>query len=235
MPHLAMKCLRGIKIHKPVTMLVCDMAGTTINEGGIVYQSLFKVISKHADVTQDDISKWQGRDKYEVLDSYIQNNREESHKEFNKLLEEEYFTSNKISLIDKDLPDLFNELREGGIKVCLNTGYNRDIQESIIEKLKMKNCIDDYISSSEVDAGRPEPFMIHALMKRNNIKNSKRVVKIGDTLNDVQEGINANCGESIGVLTGACKEEDFSTRHLMKTVMDLGVSNSWEEAKNSEK
>lgn len=44
--------------------------------------------------------------------------------------------------------------------------------------------------------------MIHSLMERNNILNTKEVIKIGDTKNDILEGFNAGC-HSVGVLSGA--------------------------------
>lgn len=51
--------------------------------------------------------------------------------------------------------------------------------------------------------GRPAPFMIYELMRRHNIYYSTEVVKVGDTKNDIFEGINAKCGTTVGVLSGA--------------------------------
>ena len=62
-----------------------------------------------------------------------------------------------MKFIDDKMPDLFNSLREKNIKIVLNTGYSKEIQTSIIEKLHMNECIDDYISSEEVQRGRPYP------------------------------------------------------------------------------
>ena len=50
--------------------------------------------------------------------------------------------------------------------------------------------------------GRPSPSMILKLMKDNNIYEPNQVIKVGDTYNDILEGINANCFLSVGVLTG---------------------------------
>ena len=67
----------------------------------------------------------------------------------------------------------------------------------------MKDYIDDYISSEEVHRGRPSHFMIHKLMNNLNIDSSKEVIKVGDTRNDILEGLNARCCLSLGVLSGA--------------------------------
>ena len=201
-----------------IKMLVFDMAGTTVNEHGIVYDTMFNTLSKFGiGVSLRDIDQWHGANKYEVFDHYLENSdvfkmhtetkqqniKKEVYDHFNSTLEEKYFTSNKISLIDDRLPNVLNDIREKGIKVTLNTGYNKNIQTSIIDKLRMDEFIDDYISSEEVTKGRPYPYMIHKLMERNNVKSVNEVIKIGDTKNDVLEGINAKCKASIGVLTGA--------------------------------
>jgi phosphoglycolate phosphatase-like HAD superfamily hydrolase len=121
-------------------------------------------------------------------------------------LKEKYFSSDEITLIHEDLPLIFNNIRKNNIKIALNTGYNKDIQHLIIKKLSMNEFIDDYISSEEVPKGRPYPFMINTLMERNGIENPNEVIKFGDTKVDVLEGINANCLASVGVLSGADKE-----------------------------
>ena len=65
----------------------------------------------------------------------------------------------------------------------------------------MNYFIDDWISSQHVNRGRPYPDMIEYMTSKHNI-NSKNVAKIGDTINDMKEGKNADCGIVIGVLTG---------------------------------
>lgn len=213
-----------------IKMLVFDMAGTTVNEHGIVYQTMFSTLSNYGlGVKQEEIDKWHGANKSEVFNHYLnksdifkmhsetyQNNfRKEIYDKFYKSLEEQYFTSNKISLIHEDLPKIFTNIRESGIKIALNTGYNKSIQSAIINKLGMNEFIDDYISSEEVSRGRPYPYMIHSLMERNNIKTSKEVIKFGDTKNDIIEGINARCLASIGVLSGADNHQTLSNSTII--------------------
>ena len=128
--------------------------------------------------------------------------QEHLESEFNYFLKNEYTKNNSVKLIHPDLPDYFNNLRYNGIKVTLNTGYNKDIQNLLIDKLNMTNFIDDCISSDEVTYGRPYPFMIHKLMNRNNISDINNVIKIGDSVMDIKEGKNAGC-KTVGVLSGA--------------------------------
>ena len=231
-----------------VKMLVFDMAGTTVNEGGIVYKTLYSTMKDfNLDVKKDDIHHWHGKNKYEVLEHFLSEKYNKNiatykfykltlFENFNNNLKKNYFDSSKIKLMHPNMPDLFNKIRERDIKITLNTGYNKDIQKSIIDRLHMERFIDDYISSEEVCKGRPEPYMINSLTQKHSIS-SKEIIKIGDTTNDILEGINANCLTSIGVLTGADTKKDlsvcftnwemFNYPHpricILNSVMDIGV------------
>ena len=55
-----------------ITFLVCDMAGTVINEKGIIYTSLKKTLKRLGYCVSDaDVKSWHGRDKKEVLWNHI--------------------------------------------------------------------------------------------------------------------------------------------------------------------
>ena len=87
----------------------------------------------------------------------------------------------------------------------------------------MTNFIDDYISSEEVTSGRPYPYMINSLMKRNNISSIDHVIKIGDTEMDIKEGKNAGC-KTVGVLSGAHSKEQLNNQKpdfIVDNIMDI--------------
>ena len=223
-------------IDKSVKLLVCDMAGTTVNEGGIVYRTLYNTI-KNQDIfiKPDDMKNWYGVNKTEVLkhfmntDDRFRNNNDilaEMLNNFKRDLKKNYFEDKSIKLIDNKLPILFNKLRENGIKIALNSGFSVDIQEALIENLNMREFIDGYISSESVPHGRPEPFMIQELMKRFDITNPNQVIKVGDSKNDILEGKNAGCFKSVGVLSGAESEENLKNVGadlILNSVMDFDV------------
>ena len=205
-----------------ITLLVSDMAGTVINEQGIIYTSLKKTLKRLGYCVSDaDMKSWHGRDKREVLWNHIYKQYDpagvkylaprvnEAEKLLLEELEKNYFDNNKIELIDDELLDFFDGLRINGIKVALNTGYPKDFQNKIIDHFNLKGRIDTWISSEEVSYGRPAPYMIHQLMERCDIPSVKNVAKVGDTVNDMREGINAGCGLTIGVLSGADNKDDL--------------------------
>ena len=217
---------------KSTRMLICDMAGTTIQEKRIVYNSLFNTIKLiKPDLLRSDISRFAGYNKNEVIKYYVDQQRMNSpdvvfrnlKSEFNYYLKKEYINNDSVKLMDKNLPSFFNLLRDQDIKICLNTGYNKDIQNLLIDKLGLLDCIDDYISSEEVDKGRPYPYMIERLMTRNNIDNSQEVIKIGDTIVDIREGKNAGC-KTVGVLSGSNLKEQLKKENpdfIIGNIMDL--------------
>jgi len=215
---------------RSISLLVCDMAGTVINEGGLVYKTLYNTLKNNDIPVKDtDINDWHGLQKEEVISSMVNKYlsgptlapnsktikrlnhiKRYCHDEFEKNLNEAYFGEHsKIEIIDPNLPNFFNKLRFNGVKIALNTGYNRTIQRDIIKHLQMTDYIDDFISSDDVKMGRPAPYMIHRLMERHDIMDVKNVAKVGDTRNDVLEGKNAGCGITIAVQTGAGTTKDF--------------------------
>lgn len=200
-----------------ITFLVCDMAGTVINENGIIYNSLEKVLKNMGCViTQELKQTWYGQEKKKVLvDTLYEMDNQfpevknlkyllaKAEYELDNELNKNYFENGEIEIIDPSIFDFFSNLRINGVKVALNTGYNSNLQKKIIEHVGLKGCVDDYISSDMCRIGRPYPYMIHNLMERNSIYDVRNVAKAGDTINDMWEGRNAGVGLRIGVLSGA--------------------------------
>jgi phosphoglycolate phosphatase-like HAD superfamily hydrolase len=80
------------------------------------------------------------------------------------------------------------------------------------------------IASDEVAAGRPSPLMIQQLMEKLGIQNSSEVLKVGDTMVDIQEGRNAECGKVIGITTGTYSREQlevYAPDHIIDNLLDL--------------
>jgi len=101
--------------------------------------------------------------------------------------------------------EAFERMRRAGMKIGLNTGFSRDITTAIIERLGWDRAglIDASVTSDEVVAGRPAPFMIHRAMALTGVVSCGRVVKVGDTPSDLWEGTNAGCGRVVGVCRGS--------------------------------
>ena len=226
----------SLLIRNKVNLLVCDMAGTIINEKGLIYKAIGSTLNKLGyPSTNEDIKTWHGADKREVMYRHIKSHYKSPNNKYilakvNKAenlliteLEQKYFEDNNIELIDNKLLDFFHNLRTNNIKVALNTGYPKDFQRKIINHLNLTKSVDTWISSEEVVAGRPAPYMIHQLMEQCEIDSVSNVAKVGDTINDMKEGINAGCILNIGVLSGADNKEDLAkyTNLIINKITDL--------------
>ena len=204
---------------KPISLLVFDMAGTLIQEHGFVYKSMFRILqSMDCAVDVKDISRWKGRGKQEVLSEVIARTYPVERREKMLLIASERlherlkaeYTADNISMIRPHAINTLQRIRQRGVKVALNTGYPRDIQEQIINELNLDECIDSRVSSDCVLNSRPHPAMIHRIMDELNIPNIEHVGKVGDTVIDMQEGRNAGCGLVLGVLSGGTPSKDLS-------------------------
>ena len=225
----------SIFLQRKIGLVVCDMAGTIINENGIIYKTMYKTL-RNADfmVDKSEIDAWAGKDKREVFKSIIYQSVRD-YNVANKIsmrleeqliqnLQKEYFESDNIKLINTDLLNFFDSLRINGVKVALNTGYPKVLQQKIIDHFNLEDHVDNYISSEEVSFGRPYPYMINNLMEKNLIPSSHNVAKIGDTKIDMQEGKNAHCGLTIGVLTGNENKTNLTEAGadiVIDSIMDL--------------
>ena len=190
-----------------IKLLVCDMAGTTVDEGGLVYTTLQECMNEAGlGVSNEDMHPWHGAQKSEVVAHFAerQGMSESASKElqskinnqFEARLEAAYMApGSSLALIDPSLPDYFATLRANGVKIGLNTGYPRQLQGAILKRLHMEEIVDGYVSAQDVRSGRPSPYMVFSLMEQLGVEDVRTVAKAGDTERDIGEGINAGCGQ----------------------------------------
>lgn len=200
-------------------MVVFDMAGTTVDEDNVVYKTLRDAIVHYSyPVSLSQVLEFgAGKEKRQAIIDILENTGFEVTSE-NVDLIFAYFidklAKNYETLDVKPLPDVeqtFKYLKERNIKVVLNTGYNRKTAESLIAKLRWEesNQFDLLITASDVKKNRPQPDMILLAMSKLNILDSKKIIKVGDSTVDIEEGQNAECLLSIGITSGAHTHEQL--------------------------
>lgn len=83
-------------------------------------------------------------------------------------------------------------LREEGIKIGSTTGYNREMLEVLLHEGKARGFEpDSSVCASDVPAGRPHPWMAIRAACEMQIYPFQSIVKVGDTVPDIGEGLNA--------------------------------------------
>jgi phosphonatase-like hydrolase len=158
------------------------------------------------------------------------------YQDFLALLERAYSENAARPMPGAEL--VFQKLQEKGIKVALNTGYPRSIAEQLLQQLGWLDhpMIDVVVTSDEVAQGRPHPDMIFLAMQKLGITDAASVGKIGDTIVDVEEGLNAGCGMVAGITTGAHTEAQLwsaKPTHVFDRLYDVVEMLSFPTRKSS--
>jgi phosphonoacetaldehyde hydrolase len=88
--------------------------------------------------------------------------------------------------------DAVRELRSLGIQIGSTTGYTREMMEALVPQARQRGYEPDvWACPSDVPAGRPFPWMCYQNAIRLQVYPMEAMVKLGDTLPDLEEGLNA--------------------------------------------
>ena len=199
-----------------IELVVFDIAGTTVRDNGSVADAFIAAFRDFGfEMPRDEVKKVMGFRKMDAI-TLLLGKFAPAHKDDEQLIDRIHirFIDTMIAFYrdDQDLAPfphaerLFASLHERGIKVALNTGFTRSITDAILHRLRWDDrstLIDRTICSDEVPFGRPHPDMIKTLVRDLEISSADRVLKVGDTEVDVEEGRNAGCGIVVSVTTGA--------------------------------
>jgi phosphonatase-like hydrolase len=224
---------RGSRL--PIELVVFDMAGTTVNDEDSVSRCVHDaLIAEGLTVTVADVNRVMGIPKPEALRILMgQSARhhalidrlEAIHRDFVERSIRFYQTDPSVRAVS-GAEQTFEILHRNGIKVALNTGFDRAITQTILDRLGWSSnaLINATIASDEVPRGRPFPDMILALMSRLKIDDPGKVAKVGDTPADLQEGTNAGCGLVLGVTAGTHTKDQLESHPnsaLIDSVRDV--------------
>jgi phosphonoacetaldehyde hydrolase len=83
-------------------------------------------------------------------------------------------------------------MRKQGLKIGSTTGYTMEMMTVLQAEAKKRGYVpDSTVCASQVPAGRPHPWMCLQNAINLQVYPMEAVVKIGDTLPDISEGLNA--------------------------------------------
>lgn len=203
-----------------IQLVVFDMADTVVNEQNVVYKTLQKAINQAGvPVTLEQVLHLgAGKEKraaiVDILAVHSPGQSEESIERMFRyfLVELEKAYDNLEVIPVEGAEEVFRILMQHGVRVVLNTGYNRETAEGLISKLGwlQGEDFDELVTASDVLHARPLPDMILHAMFLTGIDNEKEVLKIGDSGIDIEEGKNAGCGLTVGITTGAQTREQLA-------------------------
>jgi phosphonoacetaldehyde hydrolase len=83
-------------------------------------------------------------------------------------------------------------LRGRSIAIATNTGYFQQVLDAILPVATEQGFeADSNVCATDVPAARPAPWMLIVNMLETGVYPSEAVVKVGDTVPDIEEGLNA--------------------------------------------
>lgn len=204
-----------------VEAVIFDWAGTTVDYGCFAPVQAFMELFKEYGITVtmeetrkpmgmlkwDHIKtmmempsicvKWEARYGRPFCDADI----DEMHDKFTAMLMKilHQFTDPKPFVLET-----MQTLRDRGIKIGSTTGYTDEMMRVVVPAARRKGYEPDYwITPNSVNnMGRPYPYMMFRNMEALQVHDVHNVIKVGDTISDIREGVQAGV-YTVGVLEGS--------------------------------
>jgi HAD superfamily hydrolase (TIGR01549 family) len=191
-----------------IKFILFDAIGTVVKENAGNHSTIINCFikafkTKQIEVTYQEINPVRGKSKIEAIHELLlfkNQPLEFSQEIYSKfvLLLKEYISE----FTEQDgATELFYFLKEKKIKIGLGSGLPDEIMRTLCQNLNWTNIFNYIGSSDRLGKGRPNPIMIFDAMEKLSISNPKLVLKVGDTVADIEEGKNAGV-YTAAVLTG---------------------------------
>lgn len=205
---------------KKIECVIMDWAGTSVDYGCFAPVAAFVDSFKqmgltvtaaetraHMGVTKiEEIRalfsiEWVGKDFREKYGrDYTEEDVQECYKRFQKVL---FDTLEDYTEPIPGVVEVIAKLRAQGIKIGSTTGYTQKMMDVVIPAAEKKGYrIDNCVTSDNLPGGRPKPYMIYRNMCDLDVASRFSVLKYGDTIADIREGVNAGVW-SVGVIMGS--------------------------------
>jgi phosphonoacetaldehyde hydrolase len=124
-------------------------------------------------------------------------------KMFNSFIPLQLSVIEKYSAIIPELPEALKVIRAMDMKIGSTTGYNNEMMNILTSCAARQGYIaDSVVCATDVAAGRPAPWMAFRNAENMGIYPMQSILKVGDTIADIEEGINAGMW-SVGVVTSS--------------------------------
>lgn len=211
-------------------LMVFDMAGTTVEDGGQVPKAFNAALAEcDIRITADQLAQIRGASKREAIAELVakygrpawQGRSEEAYASFVRHMSREFNAGVRAI---PGAEDAFRYLRAQGVKIALTTGFDRDIASLLLDALGWKSIADHYACGEDVPRGRPAPYLIFRSMEATGIDSVHEVGTLGDTVLDLQAGHHAGVRLNMGTLSGAHDRRMMEPQphtHLIQSVADL--------------
>ncbi len=192
----------------PLKAVVLDWAGTTVDHGCMAPAETFVAAfaAMGVEITTQEAREPMGLPKWRHIQAITQTPRVSSawtrrHGSapadgdvdalYARFLPLQIETVARHSDVIAGVVETIAQLRGRGMKIASTTGYPREVMEVVVRVAKQQGYAPDaMVCAGDTPAGRPGPFMALKALVDLEISPVQAVVKIGDTVVDVEEGLN---------------------------------------------
>ncbi len=200
-----------------IRLVIFDWAGTTVDHGCFapVIPFVEALAQFGVEITLDEAREPMGLGKRDHLKALSQtprighlwqarHGRGWTEEDLDRIYQEQFIPRQLASVRDHcelipGLLDVVAWLRSRGIKIGTSTGYFAEAARLTYAAAAEQGYTPDHnVTPGDVPAGRPAPWMIYRNMEALGVYPPSAVVKIGDTVPDIDEGLAAGVW-SIGV------------------------------------
>jgi len=240
-----------------VELVIFDWAGTTVDYGCFAPVQAFidAFNEKGLEVTLDEVREPMGALKRTHIERMLEMpninkqfvakyDRQPNEKDVDEMLAKFTAKLNEGLVASAKLKpfvlDAVKYLRDNNIKIGSTTGYTKAMLDVVAEEAAKEGYTPDCrVTPDDVGGtGRPSPLMVEKILKDFGITDPKNVIKIGDTVSDIEEGLNAGV-YSVGVIEGSSimglsEEEYLALNDEQKAQEILRTRKVFEDAKADE-
>ncbi|MER5460768.1 phosphonatase-like hydrolase [Streptomyces sp. NPDC002668] len=215
-----------------LNLVVLDMAGTTVADGGLVEQA-FVAAAERVGAEPDSmpgmldyVRATMGESKISVFRHLFGD--ETRARQANVAFEEAYgelVDCGRIAPVP-GARRAVDELRAQGRTVVLTTGFARATQDAILAALGWQDLVELTLCPADAGGrGRPYPDMVlTAFLRTGAVDGVQQIAVAGDTSYDMLSGVRSGAGVVAGVLTGAHDKrqlEQQGATHVLGSVAEL--------------
>ncbi|GAB1329445.1 phosphonatase-like hydrolase [Streptomyces sennicomposti] len=224
----------GTRDARELRLVVLDMAGTTVADGGLVERAFAAAAAElgvepgsadHADKLAY-VRATMGESKISVFRHLFRD--EDLAQKANTAFERAYGELVDGGLV-AEIPgarEAIEEIRADGRTVVLTTGFARVTQDAVLDALGWRDLVPLTLCPADAGGrGRPYPDMVLTALLRTRAADAvHQVAVVGDTSYDALSGVRAGAGLVAGVLTGAHAEPELraaGATHVLPSVAAL--------------
>lgn len=193
----------------PLQAVILDWAGTTVDHGSLapirVLQKIFS--DRGIEITEEEARRDMGVLKKDHIRLLLRVPRvaaaweqryqqtpgdKEVESLFADFVPRQMACLVECSTVISGVTETVRRLRDRGLRIGSTTGYTRPLMDVLLPHAASQGYAPDCVlCPDDVGAGRPFPWMIYENALRMRVYPLEALVKIGDTISDIEEGLNA--------------------------------------------